>query len=101
MKRFLIVGATVLMLAGALNAVPVLAEERHPTVAEQSLRALAARHDLAIGTAVDMDVLRDAADPQYRALAASQFSTVTAENVMKWESLEPPGASTTGARPTS
>ncbi|MGS2648846.1 endo-1,4-beta-xylanase [Streptosporangium sp. LJ11] len=89
MKRFLTFGATTLMLAGTLNAVPVLAEERRPTVAEQSLRALAARHGLAIGTAIDVDVLHDAADPQYRALAASQFSSVTAENAMKWESLEP------------
>jgi endo-1,4-beta-xylanase len=89
MKRFLIVGTTALMLASALNAVPVLADQQHPTVAEQSLRTLAARHNLAIGTAIDMDALHDAADPQYRALAASQFSTVTAENVMKWEALEP------------
>ncbi|MDP9842148.1 endo-1,4-beta-xylanase [Streptosporangium lutulentum] len=89
MKRFLVVGATVLMLAGVLTAVPVSADQRHPTVAEQSLRTLAARHNLAIGTAIDMDALRDAASPQYRALAASQFSSVTAENVMKWEALEP------------
>ncbi|WP_424532724.1 endo-1,4-beta-xylanase [Sphaerisporangium viridialbum] len=89
MRRFFAIGAAVLTLAGALTAVPVFAAQRHPTVAEQSLRALAARHELAIGTAIDMDALRDAADPQYRALAASQFSTVTAENVMKWEALEP------------
>jgi len=30
-----------------------------------------------------------AADAQYRELVATQFSSVTAENVMQWESLEP------------
>jgi endo-1,4-beta-xylanase len=58
-------------------------------VTDQSLRELGLRHGLYIGTAVDMAALNDAADPQYRALVAEQFSTVTAENVMKWESLEP------------
>jgi endo-1,4-beta-xylanase len=42
-----------------------------------------------MGTAVDMAALQDSSDLTYRELAASQFSTVTAENVMKWESLEP------------
>ena len=39
--------------------------------------------------AVDMHALNDASNPTYRSLVASQFSTLTAENVMKWESLEP------------
>jgi endo-1,4-beta-xylanase len=56
---------------------------------EQSLRVLGARHGLAIGTCVDMQALADPSDPQYGSLVASQFSTVTAENVMKWELLEP------------
>jgi endo-1,4-beta-xylanase len=56
---------------------------------DQSLQALGARHGLAIGTAVDMDALDDSSDPKYRELVASQFSTVTAENVMKWEVLGP------------
>src|SRR6266545_7076069 len=53
-----------------------------------SLAALAARHHgLRIGTAVDTDVL--AADAAYRQTIAEQFSTVTAENVMKWQLVEP------------
>ncbi|MFC6018520.1 endo-1,4-beta-xylanase [Plantactinospora solaniradicis] len=51
------------------------------------LRTLARKHGLGIGTAVDMAALE--ADPQYRSLVAREFSAVTAENVMKWESLEP------------
>jgi endo-1,4-beta-xylanase len=51
-----------------------------------SLRELAARQHLGVGTAVDMAAL--AGDPQYRQKIAQEFSSVTAENVMKWESLE-------------
>ena len=69
---------------------------------DQSLRALGLRHGLHIGTAVDMAALNDAADPQYRALAASQFSTVTAENVDEvGEPRAHPGHLQLGARPTS
>ncbi|GAB2988124.1 endo-1,4-beta-xylanase [Amycolatopsis acidiphila] len=77
MRRFLaiVVGALVLLVAPTAAAAP-------PT-----LRALAARHDIRIGTAVDMSAL--AADPVYRRQVGSEFSTVTAENVMKWEVLEP------------
>ena len=55
--------------------------------ADQSLGALARRHNLRIGTAVDMNAL--AADQTYRDRTASEFSAVTAENVMKWAELEP------------
>lgn len=51
------------------------------------LRTLAGRAGIRIGTAVDMDAL--AADATYRSLVAREFSTVTAENVMKWGPLEP------------
>lgn len=54
---------------------------------DQPLRALAKRHDLLVGTAVNMDVLDS--DRPYREKVATEFSAVTAENVMKWESLEP------------
>lgn len=53
-----------------------------------SLAALAARHHgLRIGTAVDTDAL--AAEPAYRQTIVDQFSTVTPENVMKWQLVEP------------
>jgi endo-1,4-beta-xylanase len=62
---------------------------RPPATQDQSLRGLAARHGLYFGTAVAAEAYADAADPQYKAMVDTQFSTVTAENVMKWESLEP------------
>jgi endo-1,4-beta-xylanase len=58
-----------------------------PQVVDQPLRDLAKRHDLRIGTAIDMDALAN--DPVYKARAAREFSAVTAENVMKWETIEP------------
>jgi endo-1,4-beta-xylanase len=42
---------------------------------------------VALGTAVDADALRT--DAAYRSTILREFSTVTAENAMKWESVEP------------
>ena len=52
-----------------------------------SLRELAQHTGLRVGTAVDMAALQ--ADSTYRTLVAQQFSSVTPENVMKWEAVEP------------
>ena len=60
-----------------------------PSPADQSLRDLGNQHGLYIGTAISNDALADATDTTYRGIASTQFSTVTAENVMKWETLEP------------
>jgi endo-1,4-beta-xylanase len=88
LRRWIGVGAVALAAAGVLNAMPADAGiTTRP--ADQTLRQLGMRHNLYIGTAVDMNALADTSDPQYRQLVASQFSVVTAENVMKWESLEP------------
>lgn len=62
---------------GADRAVPV----------DQSLRTLATRHNVRVGTAVDMSAFTN--DTQYRERIATEFSAVTAENVMKWQLLEP------------
>jgi len=56
-------------------------------VPPDSLRALASKVGLRIGTAVNTDVL--ATNAKYRQIAADQFSTVTPENVMKWQVVEP------------
>ncbi|HEY9331221.1 MAG TPA: endo-1,4-beta-xylanase [Streptomyces sp.] len=56
-----------------------------PPVAD-TLGSLGKRADLRIGTAVDMAAL--AADAPYRAKAAGEFTSVTPENVMKWEVVE-------------
>ncbi|WNM38858.1 endo-1,4-beta-xylanase [Micromonospora halotolerans] len=88
LRRWIAAGAVAVAAAATLSSPPATAGRPYdPT--DQSLRNLALRHGLAVGTAVDMAALDDPADPQYRQLAASEFSTVTAENVMKWESLEP------------
>jgi endo-1,4-beta-xylanase len=52
-----------------------------------SLRALGAKVGLRIGTAVNSDEL--GSDATYDSITADQFSTVTAENVMKWDTIEP------------
>ncbi|WP_330237827.1 endo-1,4-beta-xylanase [Streptomyces sp. NBC_00525] len=52
-----------------------------------TLGALGERAGVRIGTAVDMAALAD--DAPYRAKAATEFGSVTAENVMKWEVVEP------------
>jgi endo-1,4-beta-xylanase len=88
LRRFTVAAVAAAAVAATLNVVPASAGT-NAKPADQSLRAVAARHGLAIGTAVDMASLDNADEPQYRQLVASQFSTVTAENVMKWESLEP------------
>ncbi|MCX0242474.1 endo-1,4-beta-xylanase [Streptomyces drozdowiczii] len=54
---------------------------------DTTLGALGQRSGVRIGTAVDMAALAD--DAPYRAKAASEFSSVTPENVMKWEVVEP------------
>ncbi|MFG3599903.1 endo-1,4-beta-xylanase [Micromonospora chersina] len=88
LRRWIAAGAVAIATVGALNVAPATAGRPY-NPADQSLRNLALRHGLAIGTAVDLAALDDPADPRYRQLAASEFSTVTAENAMKWESLEP------------
>ncbi|NUP49476.1 MAG: endo-1,4-beta-xylanase [Catenulispora sp.] len=51
-----------------------------------SLRALASRIDLRVGTAV---VPFDLDNPDYAKIAADQFSVVTPGNEMKWQVVEP------------
>lgn len=85
LKRSVLVGLAVAGLG--LGIIPALGDSPSGTLPDQPLRQLAQRHKLYMGTAVDMNAL--ATDPQYRELVASQFSSVTPENVMKWESIEP------------
>jgi endo-1,4-beta-xylanase len=80
--------ATVLAGATAANALAGPAQTRaqfHPPA--DSLRALAAPINLRIGNAVNMDKLN--VDAAYTSIVANQYSTVTPENVMKWDSIEP------------
>src|SRR5512142_379473 len=77
-----------MVVVAAATAVtgPTSAPERfHPPA--DSLGALAAPINLRIGNAVNMDKLN--VDAAYTSLVANQYTTVTPENVMKWEVVEP------------
>jgi endo-1,4-beta-xylanase len=63
------------------------APQHSVVVGKDTLRGLAAKAGIKFGVAVNTDAL--AGDAKYRRIVASQFSSVTAENVMKWESVEP------------
>jgi endo-1,4-beta-xylanase len=90
LRWFVVVGAVAAAAACASSIASTPGADRASArPSEQSLRALGARHGLYIGTAVNMDALDDPRDPRYRSLVESEFSTVTAENVMKWAALEP------------
>ena len=80
------------LAASTLALNPVRADDRHrrdpPTpITQRSLREVAQPIGLRVGTAVDMNALAN--DQTYRDTIAREFSSVTAENVMKWETLEP------------
>ena len=96
LRHSLLVGVVAVASVGALLLVqnsadaasvrPLSAQHSSPGSAD-SLRALGARVGLRIGTAVNTDAL--ASDSQYAAITGQQFSTVTPENVMKWDTIEP------------
>jgi endo-1,4-beta-xylanase len=91
LRRLALVGvasvATVLAVGTAAGAVPQPLHSDHTRIPADSLRSLAAPVGLRIGTAVNMDKL--GTDSAYTSIVANQFSTVTAENVMKWDTIEP------------
>lgn len=77
--------------AAAIAAVTVVGLAVMPngaaTAGDTGLRAAARGTGVKIGTAVNMDAL--ATDAPYAAAVAREFNTVTPENVMKWEVVEP------------
>ncbi|CAL8971602.1 Endo-1,4-beta-xylanase A [Cellulomonas sp. T2.31MG-18] len=93
------------LLAAALAAVALVAtpaaataSDTHPAEAadhsghgalstQPSLRILAQRSGVKVGTAVNMDLY--GSDAAYTRIVDQQFSTVTPENVMKWQLVEP------------
>ncbi|MGP4046760.1 endo-1,4-beta-xylanase [Streptomyces sp. 2A115] len=77
-----LLGATLL-----LTGIQAASAHEAPGGAQAPLRTLADRADLRIGTAVDMAALAD--DTTYRRTTGREFNSVTAENVMKWEVVEP------------
>ncbi|MFI7612555.1 endo-1,4-beta-xylanase [Nonomuraea terrae] len=75
-----------LLIALALILAAPLPAHAHPSQ-PRDLRELAQRHGIKIGSAVDVAALRAEAD--YRKVLNREFNHVTAENAMKWESVEP------------
>ena len=73
--------ACFLFVACALSPSHVVAQ------ADSSLRSGGDARNKLIGTAVNTTVLRT--DPGYRDFLAREFSSVTPENVMKWQVVEP------------
>jgi endo-1,4-beta-xylanase len=73
-----VVAASVWVLRGGADAEPLPG---------QPLRTLAQQRGIALGTAVRDDVLQR--NRAYRQLVAAQFSSVTPENEMKWDAIEP------------
>ncbi len=59
----------------------------HLTATQPSLRVLSMRSGLKVGTAVNMDLY--GSDAAYTRIVDQQFNTVTPENVMKWQLVEP------------
>jgi endo-1,4-beta-xylanase len=75
--------------AGSTRSTPKATDPAQPgyvkvTSPNGTLRSLGERGGLHIGSALDPSITT----PGYRALAAAQFSTITAENNMKWDAIE-------------
>ncbi|RKS80006.1 endo-1,4-beta-xylanase [Motilibacter peucedani] len=73
--------------ATAATAKTSSASANAPKYPKDSLRELGQKVGLRIGAALNPDLL--GTDAAYTKIAKQQFSTVTPENVMKWEVVEP------------
>jgi endo-1,4-beta-xylanase len=90
--RIVVTGIVAAVLAASAVSIAVAspgADSASPRQGD-TLRGLGARVGLRVGTAVNMDVLGSTGvDAPYTAITGSEFSTVTPENVMKWQLVEP------------
>jgi endo-1,4-beta-xylanase len=78
--------ASILITASLLPAAGSPAPAAGASSPDRPMRELAGRH-LLIGTAVDHAAFTS--DATYRSRVGTEFSSITAENVMKWEVVEP------------
>src|SRR2546429_15864 len=85
-RRLLAVGAAGVAAAVGITTAATAVSGSGIAAAADSLRALAAKTGLRIGTAV---IPFDLDHPAYQAIVASQFSVVTPGNEMKWQVVEP------------
>jgi endo-1,4-beta-xylanase len=74
-------------LGAALLVAGQLAGPRSSAAAGPTLRELAAARGIQVGAAVDTNALANEAG--YRDVLAREYSSVTAENAMKWDAVEP------------
>ncbi len=86
-RRLGAVALTASITAALLGAPALTASAATEGSGSSALKALAARSGLKIGTAVNTDQL--GANARYDAITRDQFSSVTPENVMKWDAIEP------------
>ncbi|MDI6100577.1 endo-1,4-beta-xylanase [Actinoplanes sp. NEAU-A12] len=84
-RRSVLAVLTLVLATAVSGAAPAVAATGQGDTS--SLRAAARGSGVRIGTAVDMSTLAD--DAPYRAAVAREFDTVTAENEMKWQVVEP------------
>jgi endo-1,4-beta-xylanase len=87
MKVSRLLAAGLLAAASVYTVLPAAGSPAHgPLDPDRPLRELAGRQ-LLIGTAVDHAAYTE--DATYRERVATEFNSITAENVMKWEVVEP------------
>ena len=88
-SRRMLACAVAAAAALAVVAPPAGAHGRHHQVRPHhvGLGDLGLRRGVFVGSAVDTTALAN--EPQYAAVLAREFRSVTAENVMKWETVEP------------
>jgi endo-1,4-beta-xylanase len=95
-SRPLIAGALALaslaVVPGTALAVPTppadpTASQHSAVIGKNTLRSLAEEAGIEFGVAVNTDLLAN--NGKYRHIVNTQYSSVTAENVMKWEALNP------------
>ena len=81
-RRTLFAGAA----AAAAGATGLIAATRTAS-AQETLRAAADALGKDIGVAVDVNKLQN--DSQYASTIAAEFNSLTAENAMKWDAVQP------------
>jgi endo-1,4-beta-xylanase len=85
-KLAVAVAGAAMLTSGTVASASSMSQSEHYRPPSDSLRALASKVGLRVGTAVNP---YDLNTPAYRQITASQFSTVTPENELKWETVEP------------
>ena len=85
-SRSLAAGFTGLALLAVTPPSVMAHTDGNHEIPADSLRALAEPIGLEIGVAVNPGGLED---PRYKEIAATEYSSITPENEMKWESIEP------------